>query len=262
MGTRIAEEWKCPISKARINTFSDAEKLIKKYKPRVLINCIGHTGKRNVDDCEKRIDHTLNANTFIPIILAEACIRYKIKFVHIGSGCIYHYDYKKNRPITETIDPMFFDLFYSRTKIYAERALEILSRKNDVLIARIRIPLDNRSHHKNILNKLLTFKEIIDVPNSISYVPDTINAIKHLISINAAGIYNVVNKGGLRYPHLLEEYKKFNPHLKYKIINYKKLPIARTNLILSTKKLEKTGFSVRPIKGVLKECVKNYIDCS
>lgn len=262
IGTHIAKEWNCPISKRRINTFRDAENLINKYKPRVLINCIGHTGKRNVDDCEKRPDYTLTANTFIPIILAEVCIRHNIKLVHIGSGCIFHYDYIKNRPITETTDPMCFDLFYSRTKIYAERALEILSRKKNILIPRIRIPLDDKPHRKNILTKLLNFKHIIDIPNSISYVPDTIKAIKHLISIDATGIYNVVNSGRLRYPQLLDIYKSHVPTFTYKIIDRKKLPMSRTNLVLSTKKLEKTGFPVRPIKGILKECVKNYLNYS
>lgn len=262
ISTRMANEWGSPNTSARIDSFQDAQRLINKYKPKVLINCIGHTGRNNVDDCEKRPDHTLLANTFVPIFLAEACIRHNIKFVHISSGCIYDYNYTTDRPITEKIDPMYFDLFYSRTKIYAERALEILSRKNNVLISRIRIPLDDRPHKKNILNKLLCFKKVIDVPNSVSYIPDTIKAIEHLININAKGIYNVVNKGGLRYPELLDVYKKFVPNFSYTTMNYKKLPTPRTNLVLSTRKLEQSGFHVRPIKKVLNECVNNYLNCS
>ena len=39
-------------------------------------------------------------------------------------------------------------------------------------------------------------------------MPDFAKAVKHLINVEAKGIYNVVNKGGLRYPELLDVYKK------------------------------------------------------
>ena len=80
-----------------------------------------------------------------------------------------------------------------------------------------------------------------------------------LIKIDAKGIYNVVNKGALRYPELLNIYKEFAPDFEYKKIDFKKLNMVRTNLIMSTAKLERSGFKVRPIQEVLEECVKKYI---
>ncbi|MBL7198142.1 MAG: sugar nucleotide-binding protein [Candidatus Omnitrophica bacterium] len=260
IGERLQEALNCDISECKIHSFKDAELEIKKHNPKILINCIGHTGKINVDGCELDKDKTLSANTFIPIILAEVALRNRIKLVHISSGCIYRFDYSKDRPIKEEEISLFFDLFYSRSKIYSERTLEVLSRKFDILIPRIRIPLDNRPHPKNILTKLINYKRVIDIPNSITYIPDFIKALKHLLKINAKGIYNVVNKGGLRYPQLLDVYKKYIPDFKYKIIDYKRLNLVRTNLILSTKKLEKTGFKVRNIKDALEECVRDYLN--
>ncbi|MBU0694090.1 MAG: sugar nucleotide-binding protein [Candidatus Omnitrophica bacterium] len=259
IGKRLQESLKCNISGRQIYSFKDAEEEIKKYNPKIIINCVGDTGKRNVDDCELDKDTTLFSNTFIPIILAEIGLRYKIKLVHISSGCIYHFDYSKCKPLKETNLPDYYDLFYSRTKIYAERALKILSDEFNILIARIRIPLDNRPHPKNTFTKLINYKKVINIPNSITYIPDFIKAIKHLIGIDAKGIYNVVNKGGLRYPELLDIYKKYVPDFNYRIIEYKELNLARTNLILSTKKLEGTGFKIRNIKEVLEECVKEYL---
>jgi len=93
----------------------------------------GIRGNGSVDDCELDKDATLSSNCFVPLILAEAALRNNIKLVHISSGCIYHYDYSKRKPITEDEPPDFFDLFYSRTKIYAERALEILSKSYNIL---------------------------------------------------------------------------------------------------------------------------------
>ncbi len=259
LGERLQEGLNCALSGKKIYSFKNAQAEIDKFNPKTIINCIGHIG-RNVDDCELDKDKTLQANVFVPVILAEVALRNKIKLVHISSGCIYHFDYAKDRPIDEKKLPDFFDLFYSRSKIYSERALEILSHKYNILIPRLRVPLDDRPHPKNLLDKLIKYKHsIIDLPNAITYIPDFLRAIKHLLAIDAKGIYNVVNKGSLRYPDLLEVYKKHVTNFKYKVIDFKKLNLVRTNLILSTKKLENSGFKVRPINEVLEECVKNYL---
>lgn len=259
IGERLREGLDCAITEKRIGVFKDAEEEIAKYNPRIIINCIGHTGEKNIDGCELAKDKSLFANSFIPLLLAELALRNKTKLIHISSGCIYPYDYAKDKPIDEEKVPDFFDLYYSRTKIYSERALKVLADKFDILIPRIRVPLDNRPHPRNILTKLIGYKKVIELPNSITYLPDFIRALKHLIRINARGIYNVVNSGVLRYPELMEVYKKYVPSFEYKIIPFKQLGITRTNLILSTQKLKKTGFKIRDIHEVLEECVKGYI---
>lgn len=246
---------------ARITTYQDVENIIKKHKPAVLINCIGHTGKRNVDDCELVPDKTLSANTFVPILLAEAAFRHKIKLVHISSGCIFHYDYKKNNAIREERVADYFDLFYSRTKIYTENVLMQLAELKDtnILITRIRVPLDSKPHPKNLLTKLIKYQKVIDAPNSVTYVPDFIEALKHLLKIDARGIYNTVVKEPLVYPDLLNAYRKLRPDFHFDVIRLKELKLTRTSLIMSTNKLEKTGFKVRSIKEIIRECVNEYV---
>lgn len=260
IGDRLREEFGCPVSTKKIFSFKDAQEEIDKFSPSIIINCIGHTGLV-VDDCEKNIEKTLISNAFVPLILAEAALRNKIRLVHISSGCIYHFNYSlPDKPIVEDRIPDYFDLFYSRTKIYSERSLDAAIKKGyPILIARIRIPLDNRPHQKNILTKLINYKKVIDIPNSITYIPDFIRGLKHLIRIDAEGIFNMVNKGALRYPELMDIYKKYVPSFKYKIVDYEDLHLTRTNLVLSTKKLENAGFKVRGIHEVLEECVQNYI---
>lgn len=259
IGERLLGAFGCGVSARKITSLKDAEEEIKEHKPKIIINCIGHIGESNVDDCEIDKDKTLFANSFVPVILAEAALRNNIKLIHISSGCIYHFSYSKNKPITEKDTPDFFDLYYSRSKIYAERALELLSSEFNILIARIRVPLDNRPHQRNILTKLIQYRKIIDLPNSVTYLPDFLKALQHLIKIDARGIYNVVNKGALRYSQLLSVYKEFVPGFKYSLVDYKKLNLVRTNLILSVRKLEKTGFKMRNIKEALSECVQNYL---
>ena len=261
IGSRLAEGLAARVCRKNIMSLRDAQAQIARYKPKVIINCIGYTGAANVDDCEKQKDQALFANVFVPLLLAEAAMRSGIKLVHISSGCIYHYDYRKDKPLAEEKDPDFLELYYSRTKIYAERALEALTRQRNILIARIRIPLDDRPHPRNILTKLLGYKRVIDLPNSITYIPDFIKALKHLISIDARGVYNVVNKGALRYPQLLEVYKRYVPDFAWQVVSYRALKLVRTNLVLSTRKLEKTGYKPRHIHKVLQECVAHYLSC-
>lgn len=261
IGSRLQEALGCSISVKKIFTLRGAEEEIKKYSPKVVINCVGYTG-RNVDECELKKEKTLTSNSFVPFMIAEAAIRANCRLIHISSGCIYHYDYSRGQqPITEDRIPDFFDLFYSRSKIYAERALETLSSKYPVLILRIRMPLDNRPHQKNILDKLIRYKRVIDIPNSLTYIPDFIKAVEHFLDSDFRGIYNVVNKGALRYPELMEVFRKYKPEFQYEIIDYKKLDLVRTNLILSTEKLERSGFNVRGINEVLDECVQSYLSC-
>jgi len=259
IGERLQKEFNCPISSGVIKSFDDAAKIIQEYRPKVIINCIGTTGKRNVDDCEVDKDAALTANSFVPLILAELALRNNIKLVHLSSGCIFKFDYKKDRPIAEERSPDFFGLFYSRSKIYSDLALEALSAEFNILIARIRIPLLNEPHPRNILDKLIKYRKVITIRNSVTYLPDFIRALKHLIKIDERGVYNIVNKGGLSYPKLMDVYKKYVPGFTYKIIDFRKLGLARTNLIMSTRKLERTGFKVRPIDSVLEECVKEYL---
>lgn len=260
IGKRLQGVLQCSITSQKITRYSQIASLIKKHRPSIIINCIGHTGKSNVDGCEQDLDKTLFSNTYIPILLAEAAMRHNIKLIHLSSGCIFNYNYGKSKPISEQIDPDYFKLFYSRSKIYSERMLNKLPNHSNILTLRIRIPLDDQPHPRNLLNKLIKYRKVINVPNSITYIPDFIKALKFLIRKKAHGIYNITCKGALLYPDLLDEYQKYHPEFKYKIISLKQLKLDRTNLVLSTKKLERSGYKLRHIKDVIPQCVKNFVN--
>lgn len=255
---RIQKEWGCRIYDKKILCYQDLVDVMKTHKPHILINCVGYVGENNVDDCEKDIEKCLQANTFLPIWLGEIAFRNPVKVVHISSGCMFHYDYERQHPITEELPPDYYKLFYSRTKIYSESVLNPLSLRCNILIVRIRIPLDIYPHPRNILTKLIKYQKVIDIPNSITYIPDFIKALKHLLEIDARGVFNAVSKGGLRYPKLLDIYCKHVPDFKYAVMPLTDLKLDRTNLLLSVRKLEKTAFKVRKIDQILEECVGKY----
>jgi 3,5-epimerase/4-reductase len=256
LGNKIHASIESTLPSARINSLEDALIEVEFHKPDIIINCIGTTGENNSDDCEKEKDKTLMANSFVPLILAEAAIRNNIKLIHISSGCIYKTDYG----ITEDRIPDFFGLFYSRSKIYSERALLPLVNDFNILILRIRIPLDNIPHPKNILTKLIKYGKVIAIPNSITYIPDFIENLKNMIALDARGSFNMVNRGGLVYPLIMDEYKEYHPEFHYSVINMESLNLQRTNLVLSTKKLQSLGIKVRDINDIIPECVKEYVE--
>jgi 3,5-epimerase/4-reductase len=259
IGSRLQEGLDCRICGHRIASFKDADRIIRRFRPQVLVNCIGVTGSDNIENDIRLRDKVLFANSFLPLILAEAALRNNVRLVHISSGCLFEYDYRRDKPVNEEKTPDFLELIYSRTKIYSETPLNILAKKYAILIPRIRLPLDDRPNPNNLLDKLVRYKRVIDIPNSITYIPDFIKALKYLIKIKASGIFNLVNAGALRYSELLDIYAKYVPDFKYEAVSLSKLNLKRTNLRLSTKKLENSGFNIRDINEVLEECVQNYL---
>jgi|SRR3989344_3280390 len=253
------------IFRGRIDSISDAQHVLSSYspKPAWVLNAAGHTGKPNVDACEKEKAKTLSGNVHLPIFLAQSCSQASIRFAHLSSGCIYD---GYQREFTEGNRPNFDGSLYSATKATAEKLLTELY--PDSLILRLRIPLDDRNDPRNIINKLLNFVtsgvKILDTPNSITYVPDLLEITKQLMENYESGIFNVVNKGSMTHPELLDIYQRQSgQHLDYKTCTREDLELRtiarRSNCCLSVSKLESIGIDVRPVKKAMELAVKNYL---
>ncbi|MBN1913010.1 MAG: hypothetical protein JW788_01270, partial [Candidatus Omnitrophica bacterium] len=67
VGTRLKEALDCDASAKKIYSYKEAQEEIKRFNPKIVINCIGHTGS-NVDECEQDKEKTLCANAFVPLI--------------------------------------------------------------------------------------------------------------------------------------------------------------------------------------------------
>ena len=247
------------IVKDRINTTKDIWIHIIKYKPEIIINAIGKTGRPNVDWCEIHKDETFFSNVTVPTLLAEVCTDTKIRIIHIGSGCIY----EGNKQFTEEDKPNFKDSFYSRTKIFSEQILNTYD--NNILQLRIRMPIDNKPSDRNLITKLVRYKEVIaDIPNSITYLPDLMLISKELMDRKESGIYNVVNSGVITHRELLEMYKWYvDPTYQLpkfiELEELEKLVVARrSNCTLSTNKLEQKGITIKNVRNVLKDCMEEY----
>lgn len=264
------------------------ERVIDKYRPDVVINCIGKTGRPNVDWCEKNKEETVLINTALPIVLADACARHSIRLIQIGSGCIYfgespHHHYLQGDgsavpdigPATTSWTFVYPSIkiddgwreedfanpisHYSKSKYACDLALNTMKH---VCTLRIRMPISDRDNPRNLINKLRGYKQIIDIPNSMTFLSDLTRCVEWAVDKERSGIYHVANPEPLTAAQIMTEYKRYFPKHEFEIINEWQLDnltlAKRSNCILDTQKLQSAGFTMTPSKEALEKTMAEY----
>ena len=230
-------------------------RVLEEQKPDVVINAAGKTGKPNVDWCETHKLETLRANVTGPLILLEETQRIGAKLVHMSSGCIYAGD-NGGGGFKEEDEPNFHGSYYARTKGWADQMLK----EFDVLILRIRMPFDGSVHPRTLVGKLLKYTRVLDEPNSITYIPDFIDAAKKLIEKGKSGIYNITNPGAISPYEIMMRYKEVvdSTH-QFERLTLDRLgevvKAGRSNCVLSTEKLEKEGIRMQSVQDAVAEAM-------
>ncbi|MFA5800214.1 MAG: sugar nucleotide-binding protein [Candidatus Peribacteraceae bacterium] len=233
--------------------------VLESEKPSVVINAAGKTGKPNVDWCEDHKMETLRSNVTGPLVLLEECLQRGIYFAHIGSGCIYDGEGSEPGGFTEEDKPNFTGSFYSLTKAMSDQLLAPFP----VLQVRIRMPFDDVPGPRNLITKLLGFKKVLDVRNSITYIPDFLDAFEVLVKKRATGIYNIVSSGAVSPYEIMQCYRKLvDPKHAFERLILADLPTvvkaARSNCILSNSKLQKEVITVLPVEAAVDRALMAY----
>ncbi len=244
------------LSGSKIVSVANAIEEITKYDPEIVINCIGKTG---IDWCEEHRIETTESNILVPGYLLQACQSLKKRLVHIGSGDIYEGNNNGNG-FSEGDEPNFTENHYARTKISAEN---LLKEFNNVLQIRIRMPIDNIPHNKNLISRLLIYKKIIGAENSVTVIPDMLRITKELMDRNQSGVFNLVNKGAITHEEILGIYQEItNRKMAYQVISPAQLDAVskakRSNSVLSTKKLESLSIEVSDTRIAVRQCLMEY----
>lgn len=262
IGQRCAAAWPgAVLSSKYINNKQDVLNLIAEHNPDAILNAAGVVGKPNVDWCETHQLETIAGNTILPIIIAEAAQEKNIYLLHIGTGCVY-YGYAKDKKGWIESDPGNPLAVYTRAKYAVDLVLSTLP---NVGIARIRMPLDSIPSPANLINKLASFKTVIDVVNSLTVVEDMIDVFYKLMKKKATGIFHVTNPGAIKHKEILAMYKKIvcpthtNEWIKEE--NLLKSGLAqkkRSNNILQSPNLAKLGITMRPVKVAVKDALIKY----
>jgi dTDP-4-dehydrorhamnose reductase len=245
--------------------------IINKYKPDVLINTIGYGGKPNIDACELNKVKTYETNTLIPGLLASACEKLSIHFIHMGSGCIFNgkspnvdvYGIPGSNKDSgwNELDLANPASYYGKTKYAAD--LMIGDMKN-VSILRLRMPISPLNNPRNLLNKLLGYKDIVEELNSVTFTDDLPIIIDYIINKEAFGIYNCTSRVPIKHSDLLEEYKKYVPDFTYNKITTKELDeltvAKRSNAILNNSKLYWKCFNIADTAVNIRKTIKQFVE--
>lgn len=264
IGKRCAAAWPdAVLSDKFINSVKDAEELLEAHKPDAVLNAAGIVGKPNVDWCETHQLETITANTILPIIIAEACQKKGIYLLHIGTGCVFYGQSPDPKGWKED-DHANPSAVYTRSKYAADLALSTLP---NLGIARIRMPIDYIPAPANLIDKLCSFKRVIDVENSVTVVEDMIKVFHELLMRQAPGIFHVTNPGTVKHRDIMALYKELvDPNHADEWIAESELVAeglakrTRSNNFLQSDNLTGLGIQMRPVKEALRDTMKKYAE--
>lgn len=262
IGQRCAAAWPdAVLTDKYIKTSQDVLDLIDEYKPDAILNAAGKVGKPNVDWCETHQLETIQSNTILPLIIAEACQQRNIYLLHIGTGCIFYGASPYGGAWTEEdyANPV---AVYTRSKYAADLVLATLL---NIGIARIRMPLDSRPHPANLIDKLASFKQVVDVENSLTVVEDMITVFRQLLEKKADGIFHVTNPGSIKHREIMAMYEELvdskhrNEWIKEEDLLAKGLVNKkRSNNTMTSLNLPKLGIIMRPVKEAVRDALQKY----
>jgi len=226
------------------------KELLKKYKPKYVINCYGFTGKPNVDSCEEHSEDCYLMNYHQPVDLAKICEDKNIPFICISTGCIYNDDtgqkvffeddkhnFGSDNPTAST---------YSKSKSLFENYM--VGNFNKYYILRIRMPFDDELCDKNYINKIIKYDKLVNYNNSVTYVFDLVKFIEVIIQRNVPfGVYNVVNENSITSKKVIEIYNNIlnknkninNWYSTDDLLSSGLMKCRRSNCVLSTDKIKK-----------------------
>ena len=257
------------VSDYRINDETDYDELIDSILLNNVTNVlclIGRThgpGKPSIDYLESKdkLFENLMDNLYAPLRLASLCKESNIHFTYIGTGCIYQgYDIKKT---SEDSLPNFTGSSYSVVKGFTDRMLQN-EYNNSALNLRIRLPMDTVEHPRNLITKLVKYKKICSVPNSVTVLPTMIPIIISMMEAKTTGTFNMTNPGTITHDEILGLYKELkDPEHVWENTSPEEqiqmLQNERSNTHLNTSKLESLYPLVWEVKKAVKWCVDGYI---
>lgn len=244
---------------SRIEQRESIEQEILKYKPNYIINAAGVIGKPNVDWCESHKEETLRGNVLGALNVVDVAFLHNIHVTNITTGCIYQYDEAhalgSGKGFTEEEDPNFSGSFYSRTKIMAEKLVLMYP---NVLNLRVRMPIAADLDPKSFVGKIIQYKKLINIPNSMTILEDLLPLVPQMIERGLVGNYNFVNPGTLSHNQVIELYKEYiNPDHQYENFSIEEqnkiLAVPRSNCELSAEKLLKEFPQIPHIQDSLRK---------
>lgn len=262
VGTRCAKAWPdAAVSDKIVSSVEEITAILEEHQPDAVLNAAGIVGRPNVDWCETHQMETFQGNTVLPIMIAEACQKKGIYLLHIGSGCIF-YGASPDPKGWKEDDFANPAVVYTKSKYAADLALMTMP---NVGIGRIRMPIDSQPFPGNLIDKLSSYPQIIDVENSVTIFDDMVKVFRQLLEKKAAGVFHVTNPGSIKHKEIMALYEELidpshhNDWISEEDLVSRGLAVKkRSSNILQSDNLAKLGINMRPIHEAMRATMEEY----
>jgi 3,5-epimerase/4-reductase len=251
------------VGEARVDSPEDVEKELLLYQPDRVVSLIGRThgpGFTTIDYLEQKgkLQENIKDNLYSPLVLALLCTKYNIHFTYLGTGCIFN-GYPENG-YTEEDEPDFFGSSYSVVKGFTDRLMHLFPHALNV---RIRMPIVDYNCPRNFITKIMTYKKICSLPNSLTVLPELLPVMLDASRKGLEGTLNLCNPGLISHNEILEMVKEYvDPEFTWENFTLEEqdkiLASSRSNNYLCTKRLEELYPNVLPVKESLKNILMKY----
>lgn len=247
---------------SRADNDIDVENELLKNKPDRVVSLIGRTygpGYSTIDYLEQKgkLVENVNDNLYAPLVLTLLCKKHGIHYTYLGTGCIFN-GYNSGNGYKEDDKPDFFGSGYSTVKGFTDRLLHFYD--DSVLNCRIRMPITADDSHRNFIIKIMTYKKICSIPNSMSVLPDLLPLMIDMAKNKVTGTVNLTNPGIITHNEILDMARDIiDPNLEWENFSIEEqdkiLSSERSNNMLNTYLLEEMYPHILPIK----ESVRNIL---
>uniref|UniRef100_A0A061R6T4 UDP-glucose 4,6-dehydratase n=1 Tax=Tetraselmis sp. GSL018 TaxID=582737 RepID=A0A061R6T4_9CHLO len=231
---------------------------IERVKPNRILNAAGVTGRPNVDWCETNRQTCVRGNVIGTLNLADVCDQMGIHMVYFGTGCIFHYDENfpegSGKGFKETDAPNFTGSYYSHCKAMTENLLQAF---NNVLTLRVRMPIvQDVLYPRNFITKIIKYQKIINIPNSMTVLPELLPMSIEMSRRQLTGIMNYTNPGAISHNEILQLYKEYiDPEFSWEnftVEEQAKVIVApRSNNLLDTARIQSEFPEINGIRDSL-----------
>ena len=258
------------LGKSRVDDTPALLSEIEDIQPSRIVSFIGRTRGGDfttIDYLEQgrpQMVENLRDNMYGPVSLAIIAKNKNIHFTYLGTGCIFTYDDQhpfgqEENGFKEEELPNFFGSAYSITKGFTDRLMHLF--EDSMLNVRIRMPInDDLENSRNFITKILNYKKICSIPNSVTVLPDLLPILCEMILSQKTGTVNLTNPGLVSHNQILDMYKHIlDPSFQYENFSIEEqnkiLSAERSNNCLDTTELENDYF-VLPIYQSLQRLFK------
>lgn len=264
----MPDRFKVFVTKQRLNHFDMKEIELDIIVENIdcVVNCAGLTGRPNVDWCETHTHEVIQVNVIGTLALMEVCAKQGCHLINMATGCIFGYDEEHpigGVPFKEEDEANFAGSFYSLTKAMVDRLAPFYA---DVLHLRLRMPITCDGNPRCFVTKIRSYEKVVNIPNSMSVLPDLLPLIPQMIERHIVGRLNFVNPGPISHNEILDMHKELvDPAFSYTnfdLAEHDTVVVAkRSNNTLDTTRIETLFPQVKPVHEALRECMVANAGC-